>query len=102
MLFTHIFNSKIINNQCEGDWACAVFPQTGGVWTLKVAAREKTFLQQFVCQNACLGEAPYSTVQFEVKKIVFCTCVQVVMLFLSNLGIMLMAFSSICIDPVAW
>jgi hypothetical protein len=59
VFLTHIFHPKIVHNQREQDGARGMLPQTGGVWTFEISVGEQTPLQEFVCQNAGLGEAPH-------------------------------------------
>ena len=42
---------------------------------------EESFAEQFVCQDTCLGKAPYGVAHFKVYKPVFCEPVQIVLLF---------------------
>ncbi len=78
VFLTHIFHSKIVLSQCEQDKACGMLPQTGGVWTLTISVWEQMLLQQFVCQNAGLGEAPHCAAHLKVNNPVQCKFVQII------------------------
>ena len=51
------------------------------MFTLVITMGEETFLEQLVCQDACLGKAPYRSSHFKIYKTVLCELVKIVLLF---------------------
>jgi hypothetical protein len=49
VLFSFIFDSKIINCEGELNGFCDVFPEDGHVRDLKVSKGSKPFLEELVC-----------------------------------------------------
>ena len=81
VLPAHIFNSKIIDYQREGDRAGKVSPQARGMLTLVITRGGEMFSEQLVRQDACLGKAPYSLSHFKIYKSVLRELVKIVLLF---------------------
>ena len=48
VLLANIFNSKIMDNQCEGDWVGEMSPEARGMLTFVITMREETFSEQLV------------------------------------------------------
>jgi hypothetical protein len=66
VLLTFIFYTKIINNQREGDGPVGVIQKTGGLFTLEVSIWSEEFLEELVCKDAGLGEAPHCSLHFQI------------------------------------
>ena len=79
MLLANIFNSKIIDYQREGDWAGEMSTEARGMLTFVIAMREETFSEQLVCEDACLGKAPHSSMHFKIYKPILCVLVEIVL-----------------------
>jgi hypothetical protein len=56
-----------------------MLPQAGGVWTFEISVGEQTFLQQFVCENAGLGESPHCAAHLKVNKPIQCKFVKIIL-----------------------
>ena len=56
----------MIDDQRKGDGPGGVFPKTGGLFTLKVSMGGKAFLEEHVCKDAGLGEAPHCSLHFQI------------------------------------
>jgi len=48
VLLANIFNSKIINDQREGDWAGEMSPEARGMLTFIITMREEMVSEQLV------------------------------------------------------
>ncbi len=66
VLFSHIFYSKIINYQTEGDWSPIVLPETGRFVTLAVTVLCQSFFEEFLRDNACVGKPVHPTFHADV------------------------------------
>ena len=68
MLFAHVFYTKIVDDQCEGDRLHMVFPQARGITTLVMTVGEETFTKELVRQDAGLREAPNRPMHLKVNE----------------------------------
>ncbi len=68
VFFSNIFDTKIVNNQCERDRPCFMFPQAGSIVTFVITVREEMLSKELVGKDTCLGEAPHGAPHFEVNK----------------------------------
>ena len=50
------------------------------MFTFVITMGEETFLEQLVCQDACLGKAPHCLMHFKIYKPILCKLVQIVLL----------------------
>jgi hypothetical protein len=71
MFFSNVFDPKIVHH-CEQNWAEHVFPQSRGVGIFIVSVWQEPFSEELVGKNASLGEAPDSTLHFDVYKPISC------------------------------
>jgi hypothetical protein len=44
----HIFHAEIVDNKCEGDWACCVLPETRSLLAFEISVGGKAFLEERV------------------------------------------------------
>ena len=79
VLLAHIFNPEIIDYQREGDRTGKMLPEAQGMFTFVIAMWEETFSEQLVCQYACLGKAPHSSMYFKIYKPVLRRLIQIVL-----------------------
>jgi hypothetical protein len=79
MFLPHILNPKVADNQREGDRAGEMPPQTRCMITLVISMGEEPFVEEFIRQDTCFGEAPNGAEQYNVYKPVFCVLLQVVL-----------------------
>ena len=66
MFFANICNAEIIDDECELYWSPFVLPKAWDELALVVAAFIESFLEEFVCQEACLREAVHALIGFFV------------------------------------
>jgi hypothetical protein len=55
MLFTHIFDTKIINNQTKGDGSGFMYEEARSIGASCVTPGSKMFVKAFIGNNARLG-----------------------------------------------
>ena len=71
MYLANIFNSEVINYECEADWLRIMFPETHRLITLAVAMLFKPFFKQFLRYNSCMGQTVHPANAFDVHKLFF-------------------------------
>ena len=59
-----VFDSKIVNDEGETDWAPVMCPVSWGERALFVAGDDESFLEELLCDNSCLGESVHSSSNF--------------------------------------
>ncbi len=84
MLFTQIFNSKIIHHKGEVNWVGFMFPKPGSVDTLVIPMGGESLLQESVGQTPHLGESPHSSSDLQENKAVSGMNIQIVLLFIHS------------------
>ena len=52
MLFAYIFYSEVVDDECEADRSCVVFPKAWGFVTLSVACESQSLLEELLCDDA--------------------------------------------------
>jgi hypothetical protein len=80
IVFTDIFDSKIVDDKGEQNGLSLVVPKAGHVHTFRIPEWSQFSLKALVCQNASLWEAPHGSSHFDVNVAVVCVLVQVVLL----------------------
>ena len=61
VILVDVFDSKIVDNEGEADWAPVVCPVSWGELALFVAGDDESFLEELLCNNSCLGESVHSS-----------------------------------------
>jgi hypothetical protein len=61
-----IFHTKVVNHWGKWDWTCCKFPQARGLLAFVISMGHESFLQELVCQDSCLGEAPDCPAHFHI------------------------------------
>ncbi len=54
-----VFNTKIVDNECEWDGPCFMVPQSWGINTFVIPERCQFLTESLVCKDASLWEAPH-------------------------------------------
>ncbi len=54
IVFIHKLNSKIVDNEGEGDWPGLMHPKTRGVDAFAISKRGQFLMEAFVGKNTCL------------------------------------------------
>ena len=44
VVFSNVFDTKIVNGKIEPDWAAFMFPEAGRVWLFVISVAGKAFL----------------------------------------------------------
>ena len=64
VILVDVFDSKIVDDEGETDWAPVVCPVSWGELALFVAGNDESFLEELLCDNSCLGESVHSSSYF--------------------------------------
>ena len=54
MFLANVFNSEVVNYECEADRSCVVFPEARRLVILVSAMLFEMFLEQFMGYNYCM------------------------------------------------
>jgi hypothetical protein len=66
MGITNVLVGKVVNNECKHDGVPFVVPEPGGGGCFVVVRFGEAVSEEFVGEDACLGETVHATVHFEV------------------------------------
>ena len=73
------FYAKVINDQGKGNQACAVHPESQCIAHWGVSMQCQPSLEEFVCQDACLGQPIHSLLNFKIHIAMVIDCSEIVL-----------------------